>query len=116
MAYKKSLLSGFLSIARKGASQFGRFRCCVSFSPQFVRVKMKSDKCRGYKDDHFVLCNHCLPVTVCYTFPLPESGFDREKTSQFGRFLQEKSTGNQKNLKNRSKNKNKNALKGSAKF
>jgi hypothetical protein len=36
---------------------------------------MKSD----YKDDHFVLCNHCLPVTVCYTFPLPESGFDREK-------------------------------------
>jgi hypothetical protein len=40
---------------------------------------MKSDKCRGYKDDHFVLCNHCLPVTVCYIFPLPESGFDREK-------------------------------------
>jgi hypothetical protein len=31
------------------------------------------------QDDHFVLCNHCLPVTVCYTFPLPESGFDREK-------------------------------------
>jgi hypothetical protein len=42
---------------------------------QVVRVIKR----RGYKDDHFVLCDHCLPVTVCYTFPLPESGFDREK-------------------------------------
>jgi hypothetical protein len=50
-----------------------------SFSPQFVRVKNENDKCRRYKDDHFVLCSHCLPVTVCFTFPLPESGFDREK-------------------------------------
>jgi hypothetical protein len=40
---------------------------------------MKSDKWRGDKDDHFVLCNHCLPITVCYIFPMPESGFDREK-------------------------------------
>jgi hypothetical protein len=40
---------------------------------------MRSGICRGYKDDHFVVCNHCVHVTVCYIFPLPESGFDREK-------------------------------------
>jgi hypothetical protein len=82
---------------------------------------MKSEKCRGYKDDLFVICNHCLPVTVCYTFPLPESGFDREKREKgekkhnLADFLQEKSMGNDKNLKNRSI-KYKNALKGSAKL
>jgi hypothetical protein len=44
-------------------------------------VKVKNEKSNAedtrmiisYKDD-------CLPVTICYTCPLPESGFDsREK-------------------------------------
>jgi hypothetical protein len=80
---------------------------------------MKSDKCRVYKDDHFVLCNHCLPVTVCYTFPLPESGFDREKREKgkkhhnLADFLHKRNRW--ENLQNRSI-KYKNALKGSAKL
>jgi hypothetical protein len=72
---------------------------------------MNSDKCRGYKDDPFVICNHCFTChCVCYTFPLPESGFDRETRGKGGKhhnlayFLQEKSIGNEKNLKKWIKN------------
>jgi hypothetical protein len=77
---------------------------------------MKSD----YKDDHFVLCNHCLPVTVCYTFPLPESGFDREKREK-GKIITiwpifyKRNRWEMKKSK-KSIKKYKNALKGSAKL
>jgi hypothetical protein len=80
------------------------------FPYSLCEKKRKSDKCRGYKDGHFVLYVIIAYLSLyvihfhCQNRVLIGKREKKEKHHNLADFLQEKSMGNEKNLKNRSKN------------